>query len=455
MTIDRKGRPTLAENENSQAASHRPHGLERDVLYRKRKKKGKFTVMVPPAPLSTGALVDTHAHLGAIDAPLALARAAFWGLDFLCCITEPDNDAPRVYAQLDAWREQAAELLPRLVESSRAVLAEWTDEHSASMLRLLEQRAAEPMPIPRVRLAIGCHPHTSRRWNADLEALMYRAAADSRTCAIGEIGLDYWYDLSPRETQQRVFRRQVRLAKECGLPVFLHIRDAGDDSESASPSEGAASGTVIADGQAPLGEGNAHADALAILQQEGLPPAGVILHCCSLPPARLQPWIDAGAFIAYGGITTFPKQQEARDGAARVPVDRLLFETDSPYMAPHPLRGNQCAPDFVRWTAGRLAQERGCADDPAAEQAFFAQVHANALGLQDRPPTPWQREHAASCAPLVPVYAEYVEDEDDVSDEELPGAAGNRETDNATSQGSRDGLDDPQSAQVMQRPDVQ
>lgn len=397
----------MGDSSTSTAQSGRPHGLERDLLYRKRKKKGKFTVMVPPAPLSAGPLVDTHAHLGAIDAPLALARAAFWNLDFICCITEPDNDAPRVYAQLDQWGEQAAALLPELIESSESVLADRDDDNSKQMARLLAERREDPMPIPQVRLAIGCHPHTSRRWNADVEALMYRALADPRTCGVGEIGLDYFYDLSPRRTQQEVFRRQVRLAKECGMPVFLHIRDAENGGGENAGEPGGLSRA-----------GDAHADALAILQEEGLPPAGVILHCCSLPPERLRPWIEAGAFIAYGGIATFTTQDAARAGAASVPLSRLLFETDSPYMAPAPLRGNQCAPDFVCWTAGRVAAVQGCADE-MAERALFAQVHRNALGLQNRPATEWQQSHTHLRGPLQPVYAEHGEDDEDIDDTEI------------------------------------
>jgi TatD DNase family protein len=395
----------MADSSASQGGSHGPHELERDLLYRKRKKKGKFTVMVPPAPVSAGPLVDTHAHFGAIDAPLALARAAFWGLDFICCITEPDNDAPRVYAQLDEWRERAADLLPSLIEASEAVLDARDDDRSAQVSALLQERKTADLAIPHVRLAIGCHPHTSRRWNDHIEALMYQALADPRTCAVGEVGLDYFYDLSPRRTQKNVFRRQVRLAKECGVPVFLHIRDGEDGSD-------------------------AHADALAILNEEGVPEAGVILHCCSLPPERLQPWVDAGAFIAYGGIVTFTKQDEARAGVALVPDNRLLFETDSPYMAPHPLRGNQCAPDFVRWTAGQVAEVRGCSA-PADERALFAQVHANALGLQDRPATRWQRQHAALAGPLQPVYAEHDEDDENISDEEILGDAASAPSDAA------------------------
>lgn len=358
-----------------------PVAPERDVLYRKRKKKGRFSVAVPPLPLLEGPIADTHAHLGAVDAPLALARAAFWGMDFLCCITEPDSDAPRVYRELDAWRQQAKELLPKLLCATDAVLSRQTDDASRQMRALVEQRKAEGgFTIPRVRLAIACHPHTSCRWNDDLEALMRRALADPRTCAVGEAGLDYYYDLSPRETQIRVFRTQIRLAKEAGVPLFLHIRDA-------------------------------HKDALAVLREEGFPEAGTILHCCSLPPDELAPWVEAGCFIAYGGITTFAKSDAARDGVRTVPADRILLETDSPYMAPVPLRGNDCYPDFAQWTARCLADVSGCAPGEP-RRAFLAQMHANARGLQDRPATAWQRAHAADAGPLDPVYPEHTEGED-------------------------------------------
>lgn len=363
---------------DSQAQSV-PAAAERDLLYRKRKKKGRFSVAVPPAPPLEAPIADTHAHLGAIDAPLALARAAFWGMDFICCITEPDGDAPRVYRQLDEWRRQAGELLDVLPAASDEALAQRSDDGARQMRALLDERQATGgFAIPQVRLAIGCHLHTARRWNADLQALMRRALADPRTCAIGEVGLDYYYDLSPRETQIRVFRAQIRMAHEAGVPLFLHIRDA-------------------------------HDDALAVLREEGFPAAGTILHCCSLPPDQLAPWVEAGCYIAYGGIATFAKSDAARLGAATVPADRILLETDSPYMAPIPLRGNECYPDFAQWTARRLAEVRGCPPGPA-RRAFLVQLHENALGLQNRPATAWQASHAAQAGPLAPVYAEREED---------------------------------------------
>lgn len=358
-----------------------PHAPEHDLLFRKRKKKGRFSVALPEAPLPNVPLADTHAHLGAINAPLALARAAFWGFDFICCITEPDHDAPRVYRELGAWQHAAARLLPALIEATDKVLATRDDPASQAMQRLLADRPAQDCRIPQVRVAIGCHPHTARRWNDDLLALERQALVDPRTCAVGEIGLDYYYDLSPRPIQQQVFRTQLRLAKEAGLPVFLHVRDA-------------------------------HDDALAILQEEGFPQAGTILHCCSLPPDKLAPWIAAGCYIAYGGILTFGTQDVAREGARTVPHDRLLLETDSPYMAPHPLRGNQCYPDFSLWTALRLCEICG-QDAPGDKEAFLETLHANALGLQNRPPTAWQQAHASLAGPLPSLYPEEGSEEDD------------------------------------------
>ena len=369
-----------------------PAVAERDLLYRKRKKKGRFSVAVPPAPPLEAPIADTHAHLGALDAPLALARAAFWGMDFICCITEPDGDAPRVYRQLDEWRRQAGNLLDDLLAASDDVLAQRSDDDARQMHALLDKRrAAGGIAIPHVRLAIGCHPHTSYRWNDELQDLMYRALADPRTCAVGEVGLDYYYDLSPRETQIRVFRAQIRMAHETGVPLFLHIRDA-------------------------------HDDALAVLREEGFPAAGTILHCCSLSPDQLAPWVEAGCYIAYGGITTFAKSDAARSGVATVPPERLLLETDSPYMAPIPLRGNECYPDFAQWTVRRLAEVCGCRPGPA-RRSFLEQLHANARGLQDRPATAWQASHAAQAGLLVPVYAECEEgDRGACADEAIPDA---------------------------------
>ena len=157
---------------------------------------------------------------------------------------------------------------------------------------------------------MGCHPHNAQHYDDALEAVLRERLHDARVSALGEVGLDYHYDLSPREAQREAFRRQIRLAKEAGLPAVLHLREAHDDG-------------------------------FALLSEEGFPEAGTLLHCFNLDAAELARWVDAGCFIAFGGPLTFKKAEEVREAAKLVPADRLLTETDAPYMTPEPLRGTR------------------------------------------------------------------------------------------------------------------
>lgn len=216
--------------------------------------------------------------------------------------------------------------------------------------------------MPRVRFATGCHPHNAKFYNDDLEQKLADRLADPRVSAVGEIGLDYHYDFSPREDQRMAFRRQIRVAKEAGLPIILHIREA-------------------------------HDEAFAILQDEGFPAAGTLLHCFNLDCAELKRWVEAGCYVAFGGPVTFKHADEVREAAARVPVERLLTETDAPYMTPEPLRGTTCGPEHVVFTAEKLCEVRGV---PFGEEreAFLKKLLANAHELLDRDPTSWQRDRA-------------------------------------------------------------
>ena len=208
---------------------------------------------------------------------------------------------------------------------------------------------------------MGCHPHNAQHYDDALEAVLRERLHDARVSALGEVGLDYHYDLSPREAQREAFRRQIRLAKEAGLPVVLHMREAHDDG-------------------------------FALLSEEGFPEAGTLLHCFNLDAAELARWVDAGCFIAFGGPLTFKKAEEVREAAKLVPADRLLTETDAPYMTPEPLRGSTCGPEHVAFPAAKLADVRGFEDlRTPARGEFLRQTYLNALGLLDREPTAWQR----------------------------------------------------------------
>lgn len=212
--------------------------------------------------------------------------------------------------------------------------------------------------MPRVKVAAGCHPHNAKHYNAALEDKLRSWLCQPCVTALGEIGLDYHYDFSPVEDQKRAFRAQLRLAKEAGLPVVLHVREA-------------------------------HADAWAILQEEGLPDAGVLLHCFTDTWETLEPWMAAGCCVSFGGALTFGNADAIRDAAARVPISQLLLETDAPYMAPKPLRGQKCEPAQMVFTAERMCEVRGAVQEDE-KRALLLATQRNALDLFDREPTAWQ-----------------------------------------------------------------
>ncbi len=204
-----------------------------------------------------------------------------------------------------------------------------------------------------VYLAVGVHPHNADKYTQAMEDELQENLLHPEVRVLGEVGLDYYYDNSERDAQREVFRYQISLAKELEMPIALHLR-SGKDVETD----------------------NAHSEALEILTEEGFPEKGTLLHCCSLSPDELQPWIDAGCFIAYGGALTFKDADKARAGAKLVPIDRLLLETDAPYMTPEPMRGATCTPSHVIFTAEKLAEVRGVT--PGKDrQEFLRQLYKN------------------------------------------------------------------------------
>ncbi len=186
---------------------------------------------------------------------------------------------------------------------------------------------------PSLRFAVGVHPHQAGWFDAGdvaVSAVRDALARTSGVCAIGEIGLDYHYDLSPREAQRRVFRAQIRLARETGLPVVVHTREANEDT-------------------------------VAIVRHEGGGEVRGVFHCFSGTAALAAQALDLGFALSFSGIVTFPKADRLREVAAGTPADRLLVETDCPYLAPVPMRGRRNEPAFVVRTAARLAELRGVA----------------------------------------------------------------------------------------------
>ncbi len=191
---------------------------------------------------------------------------------------------------------------------------------------------------------IGIHPHEARLASDNAYAEMERLARHPKVIAWGEIGLDYHYDHSPRDTQKQVFARQMELAAAAKLPIVIHCR----------PSDGS---------------DNAWEDCLGMLETQWAPKGlGGILHCFTGHWPQAKRALDMGFMISFAGNLTFPKAQQIRDAALEVPLDRMLIETDSPYLAPVPHRGKRNEPAFVTETARRLGELRGISLEEIGEQ---------------------------------------------------------------------------------------
>ena len=307
----------------------------RDFGFYQRRKHDAWRPVEPPE--LEYPVADSHAHVHMLPDPgWELARCAANGVDYVCMIFDPSEDGMLPLYDLNAWRVAC----DRELRSDQAIM-------------LADDRRC----VPDVSVAAGVHPHNARLFDEDVLATLEYILDDPRVVALGEIGLDYHYDLSPRDVQREVFREQIRLAKERNLPVALHLR-GGDDPELD----------------------NAHAEAFAILSDEGFPAQGTLLHCCSLAPEDLAPWVEADCYVAFGGALTFKNAEAAREGARTVPLERLLVETDAPYMTPEPMRGAACTPAHVVFTAALLAEVRGFA--PGEERAtFLRQLHENVYAL--------------------------------------------------------------------------
>jgi len=268
------------------------------------------------------ALVDTHTHLGMQEnQPLVIARAAAAGLGALITICDPGE------------RLEAQEVAGDEVALTYGSLAVWADEAR----RILDANGRSDAATPKLAVLIGLHPHHARFWSPEVEATIRERATDPRTVGLGEMGLDYHYDYSPRAAQRAVFAAQLRLAHELDLPVCLHLREA-------------------------------HEDGLRILRELGVPPRGAVLHCFNLDYEVAAPFVELGCVVSFAGPLTFKKADEVREAARRVPEGKLMVETDAPFMAPEPLRGLSCEPAFTVFTAARLAEVRGVLLEEIAAQ---------------------------------------------------------------------------------------
>jgi TatD DNase family protein len=210
-------------------------------------------------------------------------------------------------------------------------------------IRLAEQYSGRP-EYPEIWASVGIHPHEASLANEAAYAQLVAWARHPRIVAWGEIGLDYFYDHSPRQVQKEVFRRQMELAKAAELPIIIHCRPS-DNSE------------------------NAWDDCLSLIAENWAPSRlSGILHCFTGTVEHARRALELGFLISFAGNITFPKAQNIRDAAHIVPLDRMLIETDSPYLAPIPHRGQRNEPTFVIETARRIAELRGMTAEAVGEQ---------------------------------------------------------------------------------------
>ena len=251
-------------------------------------------------------MIDSHCHLAApefkddLDAVLAYAKAA--GVERMICIGDTID------------------------ESERGVQIAEKYDH--------------------IFCTVGMHPHESKEWRAvSGERLREFVHSSKKVRAIGEIGLDYHYDYSPRDVQRDVFRKQLILAKELSLPVVVHCRESVEDVWS-----------IV----------------------DEVKPEKLVMHCCSEKWEDVRRFVERGYLLSFTGIATYPKSDEIRKTIASCPLEQLMIETDAPFLAPVPHRGKRNEPAFVVEVAKRVAEIKGLSledvDRATTENAirFFA-----------------------------------------------------------------------------------
>ena len=255
-------------------------------------------------------LVDTHAHL----------------------------DGEAFAADLEAVLQRASE-----AGVARIVTAGQDERTSLAALELAAHHSS-------VAAAVGVHPHEAKG-AGDLRWLEPLARVEG-VVAVGEIGLDYHYDFSPRDVQRDVFARQLDLAGQLGLPAIIHCREAEDD-------------------------------VAATLREHFDRSRRAVIHCWTGSYAAAMRFIDAfDVYLGLGGAVTFKSATDLHDAAARLPLDRIVLETDCPYMTPAPLRGKRNEPSYTTMTCRRVAELRGVSEDDIAA-ATTSNAHRLFPGLQD------------------------------------------------------------------------
>lgn len=212
--------------------------------------------------------------------------------------------------------------------------------------RSIETTLALARQWPFVYAAVGCHPTDAHEYDEDFEGMLERLVrSEDKVVAIGEVGLDYHWDTVPRDVQHDVFRRQIALAKRLGVPLVIHNREADEDT-------------------------------VRILEEEGAAEVGGVMHCFAGDWAMAERCLAMNFYIGLGGLVTYKNAPQTKEVARRVPLDRLVLETDAPYMTPVPHRGKRNESGYVRFVAETVA---GLRETPVEELARATAANARKL----------------------------------------------------------------------------
>jgi TatD DNase family protein len=254
---------------------------------------------------------------------------------------------PHAHLTADRFRDDLPEVLARMRAAGvcgAIVMADPGDEEPDHV-----EAGAIVSANPGFFLSIGVHPHNAKGYTPEAENIVREYAKRPDCACLGEIGLDFYYDFSPRDVQRDAFERQMDLALELDLPVQLHIRDAHGEAT----------------------------DRLRARHRAGALPRGV-MHCYSGSWESAKTYLSMGLYISLSGVVTFKNAPKVWEVARNVPDDRLFVETDCPFMAPAPMRGKRNEPAFLGYTLARVAELRG-----AEPEALSARIAQNLADLYD------------------------------------------------------------------------
>lgn len=232
----------------------------------------------------------------------------------------------------DRFDDDRAQVIAGFAEKGVVGIIECATDPSDLEVAVNLANAYEP-----VYAAVGVHPHSAKEYDVAVSEKLRALAKEAKVVAVGEIGLDYHYDFSPRDVQKDVLFRQIELAKELNLPVILHSRESTADMLEVLKAAGADNG---------------------------------VMHCFSGSVDTAKVLLDMGLYLGVGGTLTFKNAVKAIDVVRMTPIDRILIETDSPYLAPIPMRGKRNEPAYVEFVARKIAEIKEISEEEVAKITF-------------------------------------------------------------------------------------